>query len=67
MDEEIHKPKVEQPTQKTPVAKPVEIPYPVEGVTHSKHRMMKSNEVKLEDLEDWKQQIMVEMTKKIRG
>ena len=29
--------------------------------------MPKSNEVKLEDLEDWKQQIMAEMTKKIGG
>ena len=46
---------------------PVEIPHLVEGMVHSEHCTPKSNEVKLEDLEDWKQQIMVEMTKKLRG
>ena len=39
----------------------------MEGVAYSEHRTPKSNEVKLEDLEDWTQQIMVEMTKKIGG
>ena len=49
------------------MARPVEIPHPVEGVAHSEHRTPKSNKIKLEDLEDWKQQIMAEMTKNIGG
>ena len=61
-----HRPEVERPKQKTPVARPFEIPHPVE-VAHYEHRTLKSKEVQLEDLEDWKQQIMAEMTKKIGG
>ena len=41
----------------TLVARPMEIPHPVEeeaGVAHSEHRTPKRNEVKIEDLEDWK-------------
>ena len=67
VDEEVHRPEVEQPRQKTPLARLVEIPHPVERMAHSEHHMLKSNEVKLEDLEDQKQQIMAEMTKKIGG
>ena len=51
--------------QKTPVAMPVENLCHVEGVAHSKHCTPRSNEVKKEDLEDWKAQILVEMTKKM--
>ena len=57
VDEEVHRPEVEQPRQKTLVARPVEVPNPVEGVARSEHRTPKSNEVTLEDLEDWKQQM----------
>ena len=49
---EVHRPEVEQPKQKTPMARTMEIPQPVEGVARSEHCMPKSNEVKLEDLED---------------
>ena len=52
MDEEVYKPKTEQPKQKTPTARPIEIPYPVEGVAHSEHRTPRNNETKREDLED---------------
>ena len=47
------------------MARPMEIPLPVEGVARFEHHTPKSNEVQLEDLKDWKQQIMIEMTKKI--
>ena len=47
------------------MARLVEVPHNVERVVRSEHRTPRSNEVKLEDLEDWKQQIMAEMTKKI--
>ena len=60
---EVHRPKVEQPNQKTPMARLLEIPHPLE-VAHSEHCTPKSNEVKLED---WKQQILAEITKKIGG
>ena len=50
MDDEV----LEEPKQKTPVARPMENPHHVEGVAHSEHRTPKSNEVKKEDLEDWK-------------
>ena len=63
IDEEV----LEQPKQKTPVARPVENPRHVEGVSRSEHYTLKTNEVKMEDLEDWKAQILAEMTKKIRG
>ena len=39
----------------------------MEGVARSEHCTPKSNEVKKEDLEDWKAQILAEMTKKING
>ena len=64
---EENKEKEEQPKQKTLVARPMEIPHPVEGVARSEHCTLKSNDVKLDDLEDWKQQIMAKMTKKIGG
>ena len=34
--------------------RPIEIPHHVERVAHSEHRTPRSNEVKMEDLEDWK-------------
>ena len=48
IDEEV----LEQPKQKTPVARPVENPCHVEGVARSEHCIPRSNEVKKEDLED---------------
>ena len=54
-------------SKKTPVARPVENPHNVDGVARSEHCTPKSNEVKKEDLEDWKVQILAEMTKKIGG
>ena len=56
---------IEPPKQKTPVARPVENPYNVDRTTQSEHRTLKSNEVRKEDLEDWKAQILTKMTKKI--
>ena len=47
--------------------RPVENPRHVEGVARSEHCTLKSNEVKKEDLEEWKSQILAEMTKKIGG
>ena len=67
VDEEVHTLEVERPKHKTTMVRPTEIPYLVEGVACSEHCTLKSNKVKLEDLEDWKQQIMAEMTKKIGG
>ena len=61
MDEEV----LEQLKQKTPVARPVENPRHVEEVARSKHYTPRSNEVKKEDLEDWKAQILAKTTKKI--
>ena len=58
---------LEQPKQKTLVARPMENPHHVEGMAHSEHCTPKGNEVKKEDLEDWKAQILAEMTKKIGG
>ena len=66
-ENEIDENVLEQPKQKTPVARPVENPHHVEGVARSEHCTPKSNEVKKEDLEDWKAQILAEMTKKISG
>ena len=63
IDEEV----LEQPKQKTPVARPVENPHHVKGVARLEHCTLKSNEVKKEDLKDWKAQILVEMTKKMGG
>ena len=63
IDEEV----LEQLKQKTPMARPMENPHHVEGVAHSEHRTPKNNEVKKEDLEDWKVQILAEMTKKMGG
>ena len=63
MDDEV----MEPPKQKTPVAKLVENPHNVDGVAQSKHCTPKSNEIRKEDLEDWKVQILAEMTKKIGG
>ena len=39
----------------------------MERVARFAHHTLISNEVKREDLEDWKAQILVEMTKKMRG
>ena len=39
----------------------------MEGVVQSEHCTLRSNEVKKEDLEDWKAQILAEMTKKVEG
>ena len=50
IDEEV----LEQPKQKTLVARSVENPRHVEGVARSEHCTSKTNEVKMEDLEDWK-------------
>ena len=47
--------------------RPVENSRHVEGVASSEHCTPRSNEVKKEDLEDWKAQILTEMTKKMRG
>ena len=67
MEEEVHRLEMEQLKQKTPVARPMEIPHHVEGVARSEHRTPRCNEVKREDLEDWKAQILAEMTKKMGG
>ena len=66
-ENELDKEVMEPPKQKTPVVKPVENPHCVERVARSKHCTPKSNEVRKEDLEDWKAQILAEMTKKIGG
>ena len=63
IDEEV----LEQPKQKTPVARPMKNPHHVEGVAQSEHCISKSKEVKKEDLEEWKAQILAKMTKKIGG
>ena len=63
IDEEV----LEQPKQKTPMARLVENPRHVERVAHSEHCIPRSNEVKIEDLEDWKAQILAKMTKKMGG
>ena len=63
MDDEVMEPL----KQKTPVAIPVENPHQVDGAARSEHCTPRSNEVKKEDLEDWKVQILAEMTKKIGG
>ena len=63
IDEEV----LEQLKQKSPMARPVENPRHMEGVTRSEHCTPRSNKVKKEDLEDWKAQILVEMTKKMGG
>ena len=39
----------------------------VEGVARLEHCTLRGNEVMKEDLEDWKAQILAEMTKKIGG
>ena len=49
------------------MAKPVENPHHVDGAARSEHCTPKSNEVRKEDLEDGKAQILAEMTKKIGG
>ena len=61
LDEEV----MEPPKQKTLVAKPVENPHYVERVARSEHCTPESNEVKKEDSDDWKAQILAEMIKKI--
>ena len=66
-ENEIDQEVLEQPKQKTLVARPIENPHYVEGAARSKHCTPRSNEVKKEDLEDWKAQILAEMTKKIGG
>ena len=48
IDEEV----LEQPKQKTPMARPIENPHHVEREARSEHHTLKSNEVKKEDLED---------------
>ena len=58
---------MEPPKQRTPVARPMENPRNMDGAARSEHFTPKSNEVKKEDLEDWKAQILAEMTKKIGG
>ena len=63
MDDEV----MEPPKHKTPVSRPVEDPHHVDGAVRSGHYTPKTSEVKKEDLEDWKAQIMAEMTKKIGG
>ena len=63
MDDEV----MEPPKQKTPVARPVENPHNVDGTVQSEHCTPRSNKVRKEDLEDWKVQILAEMTKKIGG
>ena len=45
---------LEQPKQKTPVAKPMVNPHHLEREAHSEHHTLRSNEVKKEDLKDWK-------------
>ena len=50
MDDEV----IEHPKQRTPVARPVENPYNVDSTARSEHYTPKSNEVRKEDLEDWK-------------
>ena len=60
VDEEV----LEQPTQKTPVTRPVENPRHVERVARLEHCTPRSNEVKKED---WKAHILAEMIKKIGG
>ena len=67
MDEEARRLKMEQSKHKTPVARPIEILHHVEGVAHSEHCTPRSNEVKREDLQDWKAQILAEMTKNMGG
>ena len=66
-ENEIDEEFLEQPKQKTPVARPVENPRHVEGEARSKHCTSWNNKVKKEDLEDWKAQILAKMTKKIGG
>ena len=61
IDDEV----LEQSNQKTPVAKPVENPCHVERATRSEHCTPRNNEVKKEDQEHWKAQILAEMTKKM--
>ena len=56
---------MEPPKQKTPVARPVENPHNVDGAVQSEHCTRRSNKVRKKDLEDWKVQILAEMTKKI--
>ena len=63
MDDEVMEPL----KQKTPVVRPVENSHHMDGATLSEHCTPRSNEVKKEDLEDWKAQILAEMTKKIGG
>ena len=63
MDDEVMEPS----KQKTPVARLVENPHNVDGTARSEHYTPRSNKVRKEDLEDWKVQILTEMTKKIGG
>ena len=57
-DNEIDEEVLEQPKQKTPVTRPMENPRHVEGIDQSEHCTSKSNEVKKEDLGEWKVQIL---------
>ena len=63
IDEEV----LEQPKQKTPVASSMENPHHMEREAYSEHHTPKSNEVKREDMEDQKAQILAKKTKKMGG
>ena len=52
MYEEVCRLEIEQPKQKSPVARPIETPHLVKGVARSEHHTPRNNEVKREDLED---------------
>ena len=52
MDEEVCRPEMKQPKQKTLVVMPMKIPHPMEEVAHSEHHTPRNNEVKRDDLED---------------
>ena len=45
----------------------MENPHHLEGMARSEHCTLKSSKVNKEDLEDWKAQILAEMTKKMGG
>ena len=66
-ENEIYDEVMEPLKQKTQVARPVENPHNVDEAVWSEHYTLRSNEVKKEDLEDWKVQILAKMTKNIRG
>ena len=49
------------------MARPEKNAHHVDGAARSEHYTPRSNEVRKEDLEDWKAQILAKMTKKIGG